>query len=51
MFKKGSWEKERAYTIDKKIYDSYLECLKNDNKVVDLERKTKNDKKFDLELA
>lgn len=48
---KDAWVSTREYVIDKSIYDAYVLCIKNDIKVIDLEKKAKNAKKFDLELA
>ena len=47
----GEWLKTREYVIEKKIYDAYSLCIKNDIDVLALEKKAKSEKKFDLKLA
>jgi len=47
----GEWLKAREYVIEKKIYDAYSLCIKNDKEVLELDKKAKAEKKFDLKLA
>ncbi len=49
--KKNDWKLSHEYNLCKEIYDAYVLCIKNDIETVALEKKAKNDKKFDLKLA
>jgi hypothetical protein len=49
--KKNDWKISHEYNLCKETYDAYVLCIKNDIETVALEKKAKNDKKFDLKLA
>lgn len=49
--KNNDWKISHEYNLCKETYDAYALCMKNDIETVALEKKAKNDKKFDLKLA
>jgi hypothetical protein len=49
--KRNAWKLSHEYTIAKELYNAYALCMQNNTKTIELEKKAKAEKKFDLKLV